>query len=97
MLQFQHLLQQLGGTAQLKLPAYYQGLLLSLAAVNDVVSYSPDTLLLAALADDIFKRESFRELPFSFSAPTLSSQCCQHQLEVIISAVNPQVTPTLLP
>lgn len=56
--------------------------------------YTPDTLLLAALEDDIFKTESFRELPFSFSA--LISQRFQCQLEVIISSVNLQVTPTLL-
>lgn len=36
-------------------------------------SLHPDNLL-AVLVDDIFKWESFREPPFSFPAPTLSSQ-----------------------
>lgn len=59
--------------------------------------YIPDTFFLAALADDVFGGESFRELPFSFPAPTLSSQCCQHQVSTIISSIQHEVTPTLLP
>lgn len=38
MFQLLHLLQQLEETTQMKLPAYYQALLLSLAALTDVVS-----------------------------------------------------------
>lgn len=94
MLQFLPLPQQLEGTTEVKLPACYQGLHYHFLLLLSL--YASDTLL-AALADDIFKRESFRELPFSFSAPTLCFQCFQHQLEVIISSLNLQVTPTLLP
>lgn len=47
--------------------------------------YIPDTFLLAALADDVFGGESFRELPFS-----AAWGCCSHsQLTVLpTSSIN---------
>lgn len=98
--QFLHLLQHLGGTTWPKLLAYYQCLMLPLAAVTDVVSTSLtlffwQPLLMMFLEGNPLENCLFQQP--GGAAPTLSSQCCQHQVSTIISSIQHEVTPTLLP
>ena len=95
--QFLHVLQQLEGTAQLKFQAHCQGLLLLLAAVTDI-AFTPLILFFWQLLPmTSLKGNPSENCLFHFLLPLFSSQRFQHQLEVIISSVNLQITPTLLP